>query len=264
MRIVRTATSIVCGIVLLAALPARAEDLTIAFKTTSGKQASTSTQYLTAARMRTADAEQDSIVDFAAGRIIQIDHKKKQYSEMTMDQIEAAMQEAAAEMQDAQAEMQEAMKDMPPALREKMGGMMGGGAAAVTVAKGSTRKVAGYECQVYTLSMGSGISMEMCNTTALALPMKPGEFARVGRFASSFAANPMFQQMSKLGEEMKKIEGFTLADRTRTSMMGRTIESSREAVEVKAGPIPDSVFEIPAGYKKVDSPMKAMGPRSKR
>ena len=74
MRVVRFATSVSFA-VLLAALPAAAEDLTIVFKTTSGKQSSTSTQYLTAGRMRTSDAEQDSIVDFAGGRITQVDHK---------------------------------------------------------------------------------------------------------------------------------------------------------------------------------------------
>jgi len=259
MRVVRIATSVVSLGVLLAALPAAAEDLTIVFKATSGKQNSTSTQYLTAARMRTSDAEQDSIVDFAAGRIIQIDHRKKQYSEITMDELEAAMKSAAAEMEKAQAQMAEAMKDMPPAMREKMGGMMGGAAGAVSVTKGGTRKIAGYDCQQYTVVMGSAVNMEMWNTTALTLPMKPGEFARMGRYAQSFAGNPMFQGMSKLGEEMKKIEGFTLADRTRTSIMGKTMESSREAVEIKAGAVPDSAFQIPAGYKKVDSPMKSMG-----
>jgi hypothetical protein len=138
--------------------------------------------------------------------------------------------------------------------------MMGGG-GAVSVTKGATRKIAGYECQQYSVAMGSAIGMELWNTTALTLPMKPGEFARMGRYAQSFANNPMFQQMSKLGEEMKKVEGFTLADRTRTSIMGRTMESSREAVEIKAGAIPDSVFAIPTGYKKVDSPMKSIGKR---
>jgi len=261
MRVVRFATSAVSLAVLLAALPAAAEDLTIVFKTTTGKESSTSTQYLTAARMRTNGAEQDSIVDFAAGKLIQVDHKKKQYSEITMDELEAAMKSAAAEMEKAQAQMAEAMKDMPPAMREKMGGMMGGAAAAASVTKGATRTIAGYACQQYTVAMGSAINMELWNTTALKLPMKPGEFARMGRYAQSFASNPMFQQMSKLGEEMKKVEGFTLADRTRTSIMGKTMESSREAVEIKAGAVPDSAFQIPAGYKKVDSPMKSMGKR---
>lgn len=260
MRIVRFATTALSVAVLLAALPAAAEDLTIVFKTTSGKDSSTSTQYLTAARMKTSDPDQDSIVDFAAGKLVQIDHKKKQYSEITMDEIEAAMRSASAEMEKAQAEMAEAMKNMPPAMREKMGGMMGGG-GAVNVTKGGARKIAGYDCQQYTVAMGSAITMEMWNTTGLTLPMKPGEFARMGRFAQSFASNPMFQQMSKLGEEMKKIEGFTLADRSRTSIMGRTMETSREAVEIKKGAVPDSVFAVPAGYKKVDSPMKSMGKR---
>jgi hypothetical protein len=33
-----------------------------------------------------------------------------------------------------------------------------------------------------------------------------------------------------------------------------TSEMKSEATEVKKGPIPDSAFAIPAGYKKKDSP----------
>ena len=52
MRVARFATTALSVAVLLAALPVAAEDLTIVFKTTSGKDSSTSTQYLTAARMK--------------------------------------------------------------------------------------------------------------------------------------------------------------------------------------------------------------------
>jgi hypothetical protein len=47
-------------------------------------------------------------------------------------------------------------------------------------------------------------------------------------------------------------------------MMGRGSDTSKEAVEVKRGPIPADAFAVPAGYKKVDSPMLKMGQAGKR
>ena len=73
------------------------------------------------------------------------------------------------------------------------------------------------------------------------------------------AQNPMFKGMAKLTEEMKKIQGFPLARTTEIQMMGKTTTSSSEAIEVKQGPVPASAFDIPAGYKLVDSPRAKMG-----
>ncbi len=73
------------------------------------------------------------------------------------------------------------------------------------------------------------------------------------------AQNPMFKGMAKVAEEMKKIQGFPLARTTEFQMMGKSTTTSSEAIEVKQGPVPASAFEIPAGYKKVDSPMAKMG-----
>jgi hypothetical protein len=64
----------------------------------------------------------------------------------------------------------------------------------------------------------------------------------------------MFKGMAQIGEKMKEVEGFALAETTTFSMMGKTQASSREAVEVKQGPIDPAVFAIPAGYKKVTAP----------
>jgi hypothetical protein len=60
--------------------------------------------------------------------------------------------------------------------------------------------------------------------------------------------------MGPLMEKMKEVQGFALAERTTFSIMGKTTSSSREAVEVKQGPIDPSVFALPAGYKQVKAP----------
>jgi hypothetical protein len=75
------------------------------------------------------------------------------------------------------------------------------------------------------------------------------------------AQNPMFKGLSKVADEMKKVEGVTIAESTSLKMMGRNIDNSKEATEIKKGPIPASAFDlatIAKGYKKVPNPITQM------
>jgi hypothetical protein len=259
----RRMLSFACAAALLAA-PALAEDLTIVFKATGGGGAGTSTSYYSSEKMRTGDAESETIVEYAAGAIVSIDHKKKQYSEITLAEMEAALKAARAKMEEASAQMQQQMAAMPPAVREKMEQMMGGAAGSVTVTKGGTREVAGYTCQDYTIAMGQAVTSKVCATTALQFPAPNVDYRRLaslGGSAAAMANNPLFKNMEKLTEEMKKIEGFTIADSMSMKVMGKSIDSSREAVEIRKGPIPASAFDVATiakGYKKVAHPVTKM------
>ena len=252
------------AVAALLAVPAFAEDLTIVFKTTGTGGAGTSTSYYSAEKMRTGDADNETIVEYAAGKITAIDHKKKEYSEITLAEMEAAMKAAQAKMDQASAQMDQQVASMPPAMREKMQQMMGGVAAAVTVTKGGTRQVAGYTCQDYTVAMGPAMATKICATTALKLPAPNVDYRRFASFAGSATAmanNPMFKSMGKMADEMKKIEGFTIAESTSMKMMGRSMDTSKEAVEIKKGPIPASAFDVATiakGYKKVPHPVTKM------
>jgi hypothetical protein len=57
-------------------------------------------------------------------------------------------------------------------------------------------------------------------------------------------------------EEMKKINGFPLSLAMDMDMGMAKTHTLTEATEVKKGPIPDSTFDIPAGYAKKPSPFK--------
>ncbi len=232
------------------AVPALADDLTIVYKTTGPNGAGTATSWFSADKMRMSDPERDTLVEYGTGRIVTVDHKKKEYSEITQAELESAMKAMNDQMQKAS----EQMANVPPAMREKMQAMMGGGAATVT--KGATRKVAGYDCQDYDVAVGQMMSMHLCASTAVA-PPAPNVDYRGGALAG-LAANPM---MKGLVNEMKKIQGFTLAESSTMKMMGRTMETTREATDVKRGPIPASTFdvaEITKGYKKVPNPLSRM------
>jgi hypothetical protein len=250
--------------VALLAAPALAEDLTLVYKTTGSGGAGTSTSYYSSEKMRTGDAQAETIVEYGPGKITTIDHKKKEYSETTLAEMEAAMKEAAAKMEAASAQMKEQMANMPPAVREKMEKMMGGAAGAVTVTKGGTRQVAGYTCQDYVVAMGESMTTKICATTALQFPAPNVDYTKFASFAGSATAmanNPMFKSMGKMIEEMKKIQGLSIAESTSLKMMGKSMDSSKEAVEIKKGPIPASAFDVAAiapGYKKVAHPVTKM------
>ena len=262
----RLLLAVACAVSLAAArVPAAsAEDLTLVFKTTSKDGSLTSTSYYSSEKMRTGDAERDMIVEYGPGKITSIDHKKKEYSEITVAEMEAAMQKATAKMEEANKQMEQQMAAMPPAAREKMEAMMGGITGAVTVTKGGTRQVAGYSCQDYTIAMGQSMTTKVCATTALAFPAPNVDYRKFTGLASSagsLAQNPMFKGMSKVADEMKKIEGISIAEATSLKVMGRNIDNSKEATEIKKGPIPATAFDVATiakGYKKVPHPMTQM------
>jgi hypothetical protein len=265
MKNMRLTLALACAAaaVLAAAPRAAAEDLTLVFKTT-GKGAGTSTSYYSSEKMRAGDAENDMIVEYGPGKIVSVDHKKKEYSEITLAEMEAAMKQMAAKMEEAGKQMEQQMANLPPEMKKKMEQMMGGGASALTVTKGGTREIAGYSCQDYTLAMGETMTTKVCATTALAFPAPNVDFKRFASYAgaaTAMANNPMFKGLSRLADEMKKIEGITIAESTSFKMMGKSMETSKEATEIKKGPIPASAFDVAAiapGYKKVPHPVTKM------
>jgi len=222
---------------------ANAEDLTISFKSSDGGVA---THYFTKDRVRMNSGKTDTMMEFASGKIVSIDHQKKQYFEMTVDELDATMKGVAAQME-------EAMANVPPQMREQMAKMMGGGASEVTVTKGATKTIAGYPCQTYTVSMGTTMTQESCNSTALTPPFDPANFQKMSRVSI-----PMIQGMDKMIKKMSEIQGIALMQRNSTSIMGRKSDTSMEATAVSKSAIAADVFALPAGYKKIDSPLKNM------
>ena len=219
-----------------AALSLAAQDLTVVSKTTTDGRSSTSTQWMSSTRSRTSDGNSDAIVEFKTGRLAFVDHKKKEYWETTMDEMAAYFES-----------LQKDMKGNP------MFESMFGGSDVVKVEKRKTsQKIAGYDCDDYELSMGPSFVYEFCAAKGLKPPPQYYE----GRKYSFASMGPMGQRYMKMFEEMKKIEGFPLTLEMDVDMGVMKMKTLSEATEVKKGPIPDSVFEIPAGYKKGKSPFK--------
>jgi hypothetical protein len=240
---------------LVTGLPAWAQDLTIVSKVSGPMgMGGTSTQYFTSTKFRTNSGASDVIVDGTTGKIVMVDNAKKEYFETTFDEMNKMMQAAS----DTAAQ---AMKDLPPEARnnpmlakmmEKMGG--GGAPVDVKVEKGKNpRKIAGYDTEHWIVSMGAEMKNEIWTTSAI---QPPPQLWNVQK--AMFASNPTMQRFAKMADEMAKVKGFPLAQTTTWSMMGQSGTSSSEVTEVKKGPVAASVFEIPAGYKKGESPFAKM------
>jgi hypothetical protein len=251
-----------------AAVPAAADDLTIVSKTTSSSgPPATTTSYLSSDHARIDQGDgREMIADLKAGVFTVVDGRKKQYFVVTkqdLEQMRARIQQqmSSPDVQKAQ----EQMKNLPPEVQKRMQAAMGGMVSTVTVQKtGSTRKIAGYGCEDWTVSMGQLSKTEECLSTELPLPAQAWESYR--EFAESMtstmsAMGPMAKGLSDLREKMKDLKGYPLSRTTTASFMGRNSTNTSEVVEVKKGAIPASAWEVPAGFTKVDNPMlKAMPP----
>ena len=231
----------IAALACAAALPALAgaEDITVVAKTTMNQGApKTSTQYIGADRIRSSDGESDTIMDVGAGRFTVINHNKKEYYQFTRDEMLASMQQ-----------LEQQMSGPMGAMMEKM---MGGKVGEVTVQKGPARKIAGYDCTTHIFSLGDNMRYEMCATQALQL--SPAYYdALKGPYG---LMGPLARRFDRIFEEMKKVKGFPVAMTSSVNLIGLKMNVSTEATEVRKGAIPDSAFQLPAGYKKKETPFK--------
>lgn len=225
------------------------QGLTLVFKATGQKGTATETRYFTREQMRTGDGHTDTLLHYASKKMVSINHKKKEYSEFTADQMAAVTRQLIKQMN-------EQMASMPPEARAVMEKVTGGN-TKTTITQGGTRKIGGYPCQDRTFAMGQAITMTVCTTTALAFPDTHGEHRKFDAWtgaAAVLASNPVFKGMADMRDKITHLDGITLSESTTMTMMGRTMQSTREVVEIKQGPVPAAAFDvgvIAKGYKKV-------------
>jgi hypothetical protein len=257
----------VAAALLTAALPAAADDLTIVSKVSDSGAPTTTTSYLSSDHARIVQPEgQEALLDLKTGQITVIDGRKKEYFVVTrqdMDQMKTRLQQAMNSPEAHRA--QEQMKNLPPEVQKRMQGMMGAIAGSFDVKKmGTSRKIAGYNCDNWTITFGQFSKTEQCNSTELPIPVQAWDTYRdfaEGMRSTMAAMGPMAKGMADIAAKMKEVRGFPLAATTTTTVMGRSRSSSSEVVELKKGPIPASAWDLPAGYRKVDNPMlKSMPP----
>lgn len=230
---------------------AASDDLTIVSShTDNGKPGHTTTSYMASdhVRMATGDGG-ESLVDLKTGVMTMLDGKDKTYYTITKQDLEQFTVKLKERMNDP--EVKQGME-----LMKKMTGAVAG---SYEVKKtGVTRTVAGFSCEEWTIGIPGLSTIRECLTTALAYPAHAfdayKEFSQ-GMQSAMSAMGPMAKSGAELAEKMKALKGFPVATSTSIEIMGMKRINSEEVIEVRRGDIPASVWEIPAGYKKVENPM---------
>ena len=226
----------VSAVTLAAALavPAAAQDLTIASKTRFGEKQGTQTVSLTPTRMKTAGGGNASIVDFRTGTITFLDEEKKTYSVTSLAEMTAN-----AKYREAQAKTSD--------FNAQAFGELGEVTARKT---GRSRRIAGYGCDEWILALGDVLVFEVCAARELAVPLSYFD----ARKAVYTGMGPMGRHFGKMFESMRKVPGYPLSLAMHVKMEKMKQETLTEATEVKKDPIPAAVFVIPADYTKKKSP----------
>lgn len=238
----------------LSALAALSGDLTITFKNGGKHNEGLSHQYMTADRHRTnhEGTKIDTMIDLQKGMLYTIKHKDKKVEFMSFEDLEKIAEAMSAQL----AELQEQMG------QGGMGAMMAklmGDPNNFAVEQVGTETVAGRKCTKYHMVLMK-MDMTLSTDPNLKMPMNPANFARFTKFTNllRYAASPAG---AKMAAEMAKIKGFTLKSVTQVPMLG---EMTSEAIEVKEGPVPASVFALPEGYTQEDTGKKMLEQTQKR
>ncbi len=234
-----------------AALSKAADDLTvISNATTNGKPSGTETQYISSDHIRTTQGSgTEIIINLKTGVMTNIDDKKKTYYNMTKQDLE-----------NFQAKMNEKMND--PKMKQAMAmmqGMSNSMASSTEVKKtGVSRKIAGFACEEWSIKMSAMMTMTECVTNDLKYPVQ--SWAALQEFSASMRKSMSgFGPSAKAGEEfaekMKSIHGFPVATSSLVDAGITKMTTTSEVIEVRHTAIPDSTWEVPAGFIKVDNPM---------
>lgn len=190
-------------------------------------------------RINHPEGQRDTLVDFTQGIHYTIDHKKKLIQKMSWEDLEAAMEGMA-----------ERMKNLPAFAQKLMGG---GGEAQVTVEEQGSEAILGRKCKKWKITMGSTV-MESSNDPSLKPPTPVGSYKRFLRLQHAIGQmGPGASSMLKLGEELAKVQGIALRSHQVMPLVG---ELTSVATELREGPIPESAFALPEGYKLEDAGKK--------
>ena len=228
-----------------------AEDLTVVSNvTTNGKPGGIETNYISGDHIRHSQSQgTDVIIDLKTGTMTNINEKKRNYFVMTKQDMEAAQAKMAERMSDPK--MKQAM-----AMIQGLGSSM---ASSTEVKKtGVTRKVAGYSCEEWLISMGGMMSMTECVTNDLKYPVQ--SWAAMADFNESMRKmmsgfGPSAKAGADYAEKMKSIKGFPVATSSTVDAGVMKMTTSSEVSEVRHDAIPAATWQVPKGFTQVENPM---------
>jgi hypothetical protein len=222
-------------------------DLRIEYE--GGGSATLSALAIGGGKIRVDNGSDSSVLfDPAAETIVFLDHRKRRFTRMGPQEMEAMQ----AAVRTAMAELEQAMADMPPEVRAQMQGMMGGmlgGKPPVSAAESKEHDtVDGIACRYYRIEALGRLVAEICLARFEDLPW----LAREER-ETLHALKRMEERMmdvlregplASLASSPFSLEGFPLVqiDHSGGSPVRSTLARVSHATQ------PSALFEVPAGY----------------
>lgn len=208
--------------------------------------------FLSKNKYKTENGSEQMIINFATNRVIVANEKEKTYWEGTPEEYIKAMQDLQAS---SMKRMNDVLKKMPEAERKQIMEMHGLGATQgpvkVSVQKtGQTQEIAGYKAEKFIvnangkpfeelwLAKGFKISSEINSEKLLAFNAKLRKTKMGGATEGEVGISKAYIDLFKSGYPVKQVF---------QNNVTATVDS------IKKTAIPDSLFAVPPGYKKVDS-----------
>ena len=147
--------------------------------------------------------------------------------------------------------------DMSKLMPPEMAAMMGGGMKATVTVKpnGQTKTVGSWPCSGYDVDMAMTMMMMTINMKMSIWASEKVPF-NVADYMEKFAGPQMSMtmQLDAAGiAEMKKIKGFPILTETSGEIMGATMKSVQEVIEITKKAPPAGAYTVPAGFKKQDT-----------
>ena len=208
------------------------------------------------------DRGRQTVVFLGAKQVFQmIDHEKKNYREMSQQDME----QIGSQLNEAMSRLQEQMKNMPPAQRQMMEKMMKGKmpqmtgqSAEKTVYAAAGRAKAGqWDCTRYDGTRGGEKASEVCAVEFSEFGLQPSDFAvmqKMAEFFTKIMPQGMKDNFMVGSENWREEQGFPGVPVSRTTFSGGKAEQRTTVKSVTRADFEDSLFEVPAGYKKEAMP----------
>jgi hypothetical protein len=236
-------SSAACFLGILGTVSVAAADTRLTYKVTEGSGGSMQAVSIGQGKLRTdATSTTSVIVDPATTTMIVIDHTKKTYMRLgraEIDQIAALMKQ-----------LEQAMAGMPPEMREKMQGMMGGGAMISVTNTGRKDTVGGRACVISETKMQEQTIAESCDAPFASLKLPESDIAVLTKASQMFkqlteqlAASPIGKMVSQAGI---RSDVFPL----RSTLIQGTQRMTSELASVEHATLAADLFTTPAGYKE--------------
>ncbi|MBN1295876.1 DUF4412 domain-containing protein [bacterium] len=176
-------------------------------------------------RMETGDGTA-MIIDFKKEMMINLDTKKKQYSEVKFEEMMQPMENDDAKMLEQMTKMVDQML-----------------ASMQVTPIDETKEINGWNCKKYNVTI-MGSTMEYWVTKDIKNYRELEQY--IEKYKKVFEKNPLLKNISTGFEMQKKIDGFPI--RTINKMMGMEIISTVTKIEDKK--IDESIYSVPEGFTK--------------